>query len=302
MSHTPVLLEEAVNALATVADGSYLDATYGRGGHARALLARLGPAARLLALDRDAEAVADAQRLAQTDARVSAAHGTLSGLGEAVARQGLAPLSGALMDVGVSSPQLEDAARGFSFMRDGPLDMRMDRGTGVTAAQWLNRADVEELVEAFQRYGEERRAAPIARAVIARRPLESTRDLVAAAAAAAPARDGGQHVATRVFQAVRIRVNDELNELDAGLNAAFAALKPGGRLAVITFHSLEHRMVRRRFRAWRHGEAAVRRAPAKGEPGGRARLIVRGQRPTPAEVAANSRSRSALLQVAEKCA
>ena len=302
MSHTPVLLEETVNALATVANGNYLDATYGRGGHARALLARLGPAARLLAMDRDADAVADAQRLAQTDARVRAEHGALSGLGEAVERQGLAPLSGALMDVGMSSSQLEDAGRGFSFLHEGPLDMRMDRGAGVTAAQWLNSADEEELVEAFRRYGEERRAAPIARAVIARRPLESTRDLVAAAAAAAPARDGGQHVATRVFQAVRIRVNDELNELDAGLNAAFDALKPGGRLAVITFHSLEHRMVRRRFRAWRHGEAAVRRAPAKGEPGGLARLIVRGQRPTPAEVAANSRSRSALLQVAEKCA
>lgn len=302
MSHTPVLLEETVNALITAADGSYLDATYGRGGHAKALLARLGPTARLLALDRDADAVADAHRLAERDARVAAEHGPFSRLGEAVRRRGVAPLSGALMDVGVSSPQLEDAARGFSFMRDGPLDMRMDRGTGVTAAQWLNGADVEELVEAFRRFGEERHATSIARAVVARRPLESTRHLVAAVAAAVPERDGGQHVATRVFQAVRIRVNDELNELDAGLNAAFDVLGPGGRLAVITFHSLEHRMVRRRFRAWRHGEAAVRRAPARGEPGGLARLIVRGQRPTSAEVAANGRSRSALLQVAEKCA
>ena len=303
MRHAPVLLEETLVAIVTARGGNYVDATWGRGGHGRALLARLGAKARLLALDRDAQAIADAVGLARAEPRLEAEQACLSRLAEVVERRGLAPLAGALMDVGVSSPQLEDADRGFSFLRDGPLDMRMDRDTGMTAAQWLNEADAPELARAFRQLGGERDATRIARAVVARRPLERTADLAAAVASASTQdRDARRHVATRVFQAVRIVVNDELGELDAGLDAAFTALGIGGRLAVITFHSLEHRIVRRRFRAWREGAAVARRAPVRGEPPRRARLVVRGARPTDVEVGRNPRARSAMLQVVEKCA
>lgn len=302
MRHTPVLLDETLVALVTVPDGNYVDATWGRGGHGRALLARLGAKARLLALDRDADAIADAEQLAREEPRVLVERACFSSLAAVVERHGLAPLAGALMDVGVSSPQLEDAGRGFSLLRDGPLDMRMDTRAGPTAAQWLNGADAGELARAFRRLGGERAAVRIAREVVARRPLERTGELAAAVAAAAGGRDAARHVATRVFQAVRIAVNDELSELDAGLDAAFDSLGIGGRLAVVTFHSLEHRMVRRRFRAWHGGDAALRRVPAKGEPASRARLVVRGARPNDAEIGRNPRARSAMLQVVEKCA
>ena len=301
--HTPVLLEETLVAIVTACGGNYVDATWGRGGHGRALLARLGAKARLLALDRDAQAIADAAWLGRTEPRMEVEQARFSQLAAVVRRRGMAPLAGVLMDVGVSSPQLEDAERGFSFLRDGPLDMRMDRGAGVTAAQWLNAADAAELARAFRRLGGERDAERIARAVVARRPLARTGDLTAAITAASKQdRDAARHVATRVFQAVRITVNDELGELDAGLDAAFTALGIGGRLAVITFHSLEHRLVRRRFRAWREGGALLRRTPIRGEPKRQARLVVGGARPGAAEVGRNPRARSAMLQVVEKCA
>ena len=308
MGHVPVLLEEAVAALAVRPEGRYVDGTYGEGGHGRRLLEGLGDAGRLLALDRDEEAVADARELAARDPRVIARRGPFSAIDRIADEAGLCPLHGVLLDIGVSSRQLDAAERGFSFLRDGPLDMRMDRKQGVTAAQWLNSADATELAEVFRRYGEETDAGRIARAVVARRPLDRTGDLVAAVDAARPgpreaARPGpreGAHPATRVFQAVRIHVNEELAELDAGLDAAFACLAPGGRLAVISFHSLEHRMVRRRFRGWTQGEPLPRRLPTRDPPRCRARMVVRRARPSAAEVAENPRARSAMLQVVEK--
>ena len=298
--HIPVLLEETVAAFAVNRDGRYADATYGAGGHSRHLLKQLGGGARLLVLDRDDEAVADARALAADDARVVARHGPFSHIDQIASDAGLLPLDGVLMDIGVSSRQLDTAERGFSFLRDGPLDMRMDRKQGVTAAQWLNSADEVELAEVFRRYGEEAHAARIARAVTARRPLERTEDLVAAVGAGRPGAHDGTHPATRVFQAVRIHVNEELAELDAGLDAAFASLAPSGRLAVITFHSLEHRMVRQRFRGWTRGEPLPRRLPTRDPPRLSARMVVRRARPSETEVAANPRARSAMLQVVEK--
>ena len=302
MPHTPVLLDEIVSAVTTDAAGRYVDATYGAGGHSRALLSRLDPAAQLLAMDRDEIAVAGALRLAGTDHRVMAECASFSRVGEVARQRGLLPLSGVMMDVGVSGNQLDDPDRGFSYMRDGPLDMRMDRKQGVTAAQWLNSADEEDLAEVFRRYGEEWHAARIARSVVRRRPLKRTSDLAAAVREAAMGRQVHRQTLARVFQAVRMHVNDEVDQLDEGLDAAFECLAVGGRLGVISFHGIEHRMVRRRFRAWVHGDPVLRRAPSLGEPGGGARHVVRNVRPSGAEVAANPRARSAMLQVVERSA
>lgn len=301
MPHTPVLLDEIVSAVTTDAAGSYVDATYGGGGHSRALLAKLEPEARLLAMDRDEMAVANARRLAGTDPRVMAEYAAFSQVGDVARRRGFLPVSGVMMDIGMSGYQLEDADRGFSYMRDGPLDMRMDRKQGVTAAQWLNSADEEDLAEVFRRYGEEWHAARVARAVVGRRPLARTFDFVAAIREAAMGRQVHRQTLARVFQAVRMHVNDEVDELDAGLNAAFECLDVGGRLGVISFHSIEHRMVRRRFRALVQGDPVLRQVSLPEEPGG-ARHIVRNARPSGAEVAANPRAKSAMLQVVEKSA
>ena len=302
MPHTPVLLDEIVSAVATDLAGKYVDATYGGGGHSRALLARLEPRARLLAMDRDEAAIADARRLAETDSRVMVEHAPFSRIDEVARARGLRRISGVMMDIGMSGHQLDDPERGFSYMRDGPLDMRMDGKHGVTAAQWLNSADEEDLTEVFRRYGEERRAARVARAVVRRRPLRRTLDLVAAIREAALGQRTHRQTLARVFQAVRIHVNDEIDQLDLGLNAAFGCLESGGRLGVISFHSIEHRMVRRRFRAWVQGDPVLRRVSIRGEPGGAARHIARNIRPSGAEVAANPRAASAMLQVVEKSA
>lgn len=302
MPHTPVLLDEIVSAVTTDAAGRYVDATYGAGGHSRALLARLDPAAQLLAMDRDEAAVAGALRLAETDRRLMAECASFSRIGEVARRREFLPLTGVMMDVGVSGDQLDDPDRGFSYMRDGPLDMRMDRKQGVTAAQWLNSADEEDLAEVFRRFGEEWHAARIARAVVRRRPLKRTSDLVAAVREAAMGRQVHRQTLARVFQAVRMHVNNEVDQLDEGLDAAFECLDLGGRLGVISFHSIEHRMVRRRFRAWVQGDPVLRRVSIPGEPGGGARHVVRNVRPSGAEVAANPRARSAMLQVVEKSA
>ena len=302
MPHTPVLLDEIVSAVTTDTAGRYVDATYGGGGHSRALLGRLAPEARLLAMDRDEMAVANARRLAETDPRVMAEYAAFSQIGEVARRRGLLPVSGVMMDIGMSGNQLEDPDRGFSYMRDGPLDMRMDRKQGVTAAQWLNSAEEEDLAEVFRRYGEERHAARVARAVVRRRPLARTVDFVAAIREAAMGRPVHRQTLARVFQAVRMHVNDEVDELDEGLNAAFECLDVGGRLGVISFHGIEHRMVRRRFRSWVQGDPVLRRVSLLEEPGGGARHVVRNARPSGAEVAANPRAKSAMLQVVEKCA
>ncbi|MDE0224532.1 MAG: 16S rRNA (cytosine(1402)-N(4))-methyltransferase RsmH [Gammaproteobacteria bacterium] len=312
MPHTPVLLDEIVSAVTTDVSGRYVDATYGGGGHSRALLGGLRPEARLLAMDRDDEAVAQARSLAKVDSRVAVECASFSHINEVTRRRGFQPITGVMMDIGISGYQLEDPDRGFSYMRDGPLDMRMDRKQGVTAAQWLNSAEEEDLAEVFRRYGEDHHAARIARAVVRRRPLARTLDLVSAIREGATGervvrervmgRQLHRQTLARVFQAVRMHVNDEVDQLDEGLNAAFECLDLGGRLGVISFHSIEHRMVRRRFRAWVQGDPVLRRVSIPGEPGGGARHILRNGRPSGAEIAANPRAKSAMLQVVEKCA
>ena len=301
--HVPVMLDELVAAVATDRDGQYVDATYGRGGHARRLLAELSPRARLLVVDRDGEAIADARRLAARDARVSVARGRFGELASHLASSGCAAPCGVMFDVGVSSAQLDDARRGFSFALDGPLDMRMDQRDASTASAWLNQAPMDEIESVIREYGEERFARRIARRVVAERPLETTAELASAVRAAVPAGHAGKHPATRVFQAIRIHLNDEINELARGIDAAFDALRAEGRLATVTFHSLEHRLVRQRFRQWVRGPEVPRRLPVRGAAPQRARPVARvgnGQRPSRTEVEANPRARSAFLQAVEK--
>lgn len=297
------MLEELVAAVATDPDGQYVDATYGRGGHARRLLAELSPRGRLLVVDRDADAIADAERLAARDSRVSVSRGRFGDLADHLAEAGPAAPCGVMFDVGVSSPQLDDARRGFSFALDGPLDMRMDQREAVTARTWLNTASMAEVEAVIRDYGEERFARRIARGVVAERPLETTGELASVLRAAVPRSPASRNAATRVFQAIRIHLNDELNELARGLDAAFDALRGGGRLATITFHSLEHRLVRQRFRQWVRGPDVPRRLPVRGMAAGRARRVAgigNGQRPSPEEIDANPRARSAFLQAVEK--
>ncbi len=308
-AHIAVLLDEAVDALAIRPDGVYVDCTFGRGGHSRLILSRLGPNGRLIALDRDPAAISAARSLA--DARFRAVHSGFSRLDAVLDRCGVGKVTGVLMDLGVSSPQIEVAERGFSFRRDGPLDMRMDTTAGETAAQFLAMATVEEIGEVLKNHGEERFAVQIAQAIAARRaerPLASTRELAALVAGVVRSRtrrhEPGQDPATRTFQALRIHVNQELEELQAGLTSALDRLGAGGRLAVISFHSLEDRMVKLAMRA------RVRLTePPKGVPIRAAdlpvpdyRLIGRAQRPGVAEVAANPRARSATLRVIERIA
>lgn len=299
-SHTTVLLREAVDAVFTRPDGCYVDGTFGRGGHARALLARLGPTGRVLAFDKDPQAVASAAALA--DPRVEIVHASFAALARHAAERGLAQVHGVLLDLGVSSPQIDDPARGFSFRHDAPLDMRMDTTRGETAADFLARADERRIAEVIRDYGEERFAVPIAKALVARRQggqaVQRTGELAALVARAVRTREPGQDPATRTFQALRILVNAELEELEQGLKAALALLAPEGRLAVISFHSLEDRIVKN-FIARESREAYDRRAPFAPSPPLRLRALAR-VRPSAAEVAANPRARSAILRVAER--
>jgi 16S rRNA (cytosine1402-N4)-methyltransferase len=301
--HTPVLLQEAVDQLVTDPAGSYVDATLGRGGHARALLDRLGPGGRLLAIDRDPEAIACGERLFEGDARVRVAHARFDRLRELLAEHGMTDgVSGVLLDLGVSSPQLDDPARGFSFLRDGPLDMRMDPGSGESAAQWLARAPEAEIAGVLREFGEERFARRIAAAIVRERahePIVTTARLAAVVARANPAWERDKHPATRCFQAIRIFVNAELEALASVLRQACDALRPGGRLVVISFHSLEDRIVKRFIRD------NARAAPAPGLPASmqpRLRALGRAQHASDAEVRANPRARSAVLRVAERIA
>jgi 16S rRNA (cytosine1402-N4)-methyltransferase len=300
--HRTVLLGEAVDALAIRPEGLYVDATFGRGGHSRAILGRLGPAGRLIAFDKDPAAVAAAGTLA--DPRFSIVHGSFAGLREELAQRGIEAVDGILMDLGVSSPQLDEAARGFSFRADGPLDMRMNPQAGESAAQWLARASVEELKEVIADYGEERFALSVAKAIVARRalrPIDTTRDLAAIVADAVKTREKGQDPATRTFQAIRIHVNQELAELPLALEQALALLKPGGRLAVISFHSLEDRIVKRFVQTHAKPPVLPARLPLRAAELPTPPLVLIDKiKPSAEEVVANPRARSAILRVAAK--
>jgi 16S rRNA (cytosine1402-N4)-methyltransferase len=295
-----VLLHEAVDAVCTRADGCYVDGTFGRGGHTRELLRRLSPAGRVLAFDKDPQAVAAGAALA--DARLEVVHASFAAMPEVLVAHGLSRVDGVLLDLGVSSPQIDDPARGFSFRHDAPLDMRMDTTRGETAADFLARADARRIAEVIRDYGEERFAFPIAKALVARReggqPVQRTGELAALVARAVRTREPGQDPATRTFQALRILVNAELEELEQGLRAALALLAPSGRLAVISFHSLEDRIVKS-FIARESRDEVDRRAPFAPPRALRLRALAR-IRPTADEIAANPRARSAVMRVAER--
>lgn len=306
-THITVLLEEAVEALAVRADGCYLDGTFGRGGHSRLILQNLGPEGRLLGFDKDPQAIATGQALAAEDGRFVIVQRSFAELGaEAQARCLAGKVSGILLDLGVSSPQLDDPERGFSFMNDGPLDMRMDPSRGVSAAEFVNTAPAEEIARVFKEYGEERFSRRMAGAVVARRetqPFERTGDLAEVLKVANPAWEKGKNPATRAFQGLRIHVNNELGDLEAGLEAALEALEVGGRLVVISFHSLEDRIVKLFMRKLVKGEAdnLPRNLPIRHqafEP--RIKLIGKAQFASDDETRANPRSRSAVMRVAEK--
>ncbi|MCX7946007.1 MAG: 16S rRNA (cytosine(1402)-N(4))-methyltransferase RsmH [Hydrogenophilus sp.] len=305
MEHVPVMVEEAIEALAVQPKGIYVDATFGRGGHSRAILARLGQEGRLLVIDRDPEAVAAAERLAREDRRVVVAYALFSELREVVYRTGVEEVDGVLFDFGVSSPQLEEAERGMSFLRDGPLDMRMDPSRGEPVAVWLARASARELRRVIRDYGEERFAAAVAKAIVrarGERPVVRTRELAEIVAAAIPHREPGQHPATRTFQALRIWVNNELAEIAAALPAAEGVLRRGGRLVAISFHSLEDRLVKRFLQeacASPPLPAGVG-VPEVERPRPRMRWVVRRARPSAEERAVNPRARSAVLRAAER--
>ena len=304
--HVPVLREEVLEALAVKSDGRYLDATFGRGGHAAAILEQLGSAGVLLVVDRDPVAIDAARARYGKDARVRIIQGNFADMQALTANAGFeGQFDGILMDLGVSSPQLDDPERGFSFRGDGPLDMRMDPTQGLSAAQWLATVDERTLTDVIRRYGEERHARRVARAIIRARteaPIERTARLAEVVAAAVPGRrEPGKHPATRSFQAIRIEINGELKSLETALDEALALLAPGGRLCVISFHSLEDRMVKRFLR--RHAtEDEVWRGLPDMPAHARAslRLVGRARRAGDAELGDNPRARSAVLRVAER--
>lgn len=307
MEHAPVLLHEAVDALAIRPDGRYVDATFGRGGHSQEVLAALGDDGGLLAMDRDPSAVRVGQERFGNDPRFRIFHGVFAELEVRVNEvwQG-SKVDGILMDLGVSSPQLDRPERGFSFLRDGPLDMRMDTSSGESAAKWLERASEQEIATVLRELGEERFARRIARAIVQQRsdtPIATTARLAEIVANACPTREVGKHPATRTFQALRIRINQELELLEAGLIAARDALAPGGRLVVISFHSLEDRIVKRFIRREVRGEELPRRLPVTGERvQGSMRSLGRPVRASQDEIAQNPRSRSAVMRIAERAA
>lgn len=304
--HSPVLQQEAVAALAIRAEGLYVDGTFGRGGHASQIVRQLGPQGRLWLIDKDPAAIAEAQARFGADERCLIHHGSFTELRALAEQQGaLGQVDGLLLDLGVSSPQLDEAERGFSFMRDGPLDMRMDSSRGLTAAQWLASAEAEEIVRVLRVYGEERFARRIARAVIEHReqgqPLQTTAQLAELVAQAVPTRERSKHPATRSFQAIRIFLNDELEDLSRILEDVCDLLAPRGRLAVISFHSLEDRIVKRFMRqhsSTSHVPPEIPVIPEELKP--KLKLVGRAVRPSEAETAANPRARSAVLRIAER--
>lgn len=306
--HTTVLLDEAVNALNIKEDGIYIDGTFGRGGHSRLILSQLGEQGKLFAIDRDPQAIAAAAAI--DDPRFNIIHGPFSALADYVeARDLTGKISGILLDLGVSSPQLDDAERGFSFMRDGPLDMRMDPTRGLSAAEWLLQAEENDIAFVLKTYGEERFAKRIARAIVERnrlQPMTRTKELAEVIAAATPVKDKFKHPATRSFQAIRIWVNSELEEIEQALKGALVALAPGGRLSIISFHSLEDRLVKRFMREQSRGPQVPAGLPMTEAQlqklGGRQLKALGKMMPGEAEVAENPRARSSVLRIAERTA
>ena len=304
-SHISVLLNEALDGLAIQADGLYIDGTFGRGGHSRALLAQLGPEGRLIAFDKDPEAIRVGDQLAAEDGRFVVVQRSFAEMADELRARGLAgQVQGVLLDLGVSSPQLDDPTRGFSFLNDGPLDMRMNPSAGQSAADWINSASEADIATVLKEYGEERFAKRMARAVVARRaeqPFTRTADLAAVIKEANPAWEKGKHPATRAFQGIRIFINRELDDLADGLRAALAVLAPGGRMAVISFHSLEDRMVKQYMRREAKGAPIPRDLPIRDiDIPVSINLVCKAIKPSAAEVDANPRARSAVLRVAEK--
>lgn len=307
LQHVTVLLGEAIAALAVRPDGRYIDGTFGRGGHSRLLLSQLSSAGHLLGFDKDPQAIQTAQALAAEDPRFDIVQRSFAELGTETTERGWAgQVDGILLDLGVSSPQLDQPERGFSFANDGPLDMRMNPSHGQSAAQWLAHASEEEITRVLKEYGEERFARRMARAVIARRmeqPFERTLDLAQVLAAANPAWEKGRNPATRAFQGIRIHINNELGDLETALEASMDALAVGGRLVVISFHSLEDRIVKHFMR--RHVKGEIDNLPRDlpirvktFEP--RLQLIGKPQYASEQELAGNPRARSAIMRVAEK--
>ena len=304
--HIPVLLKETISALNVRPGGVYVDATFGRGGHSREILARLGKDGRLIALDRDKAAVAAAGAI--SDPRFTVAHSAFSDIGSVLAGFGVSHVDGVLLDLGVSSPQIDEAARGFSFRFDGPLDMRMDQSRGQTAAEFLTEVSEQQLREVIKDYGEERFAKQIARAIVAARtggrPIATTRQLAALVASAIPKAEPGQDPATRTFQALRIFLNQELEELSLTLPQCADLLVPGGRLVVISFHSLEDRLVKRFIRSQQDRDNLPANFPVRAVDLPPSRLVAVGRaiRASAQEISANPRARSAVLRVAERTA
>ena len=305
-AHDTVLLHEAVDALVGNPAGIYVDGTFGRGGHSREILRRLAPEGRLLACDKDEEAEREALQLAATDTRFSFARGSFAELPAMLDAQGLSAVDGILLDLGVSSPQLDQAERGFSFQKDGPLDMRMDRSRGESAADWLAAAGEQEIVDVLRDYGEERYAKRIAAAIVRarqERPLTRTAQLASVVSEAHPRWEKHKHPATRAFQAIRIRINRELDELRELLDAALSMLAIGGRLVVISFHSLEDRIVKRYLRDMSRGPQLPRNLPIRDDATGQCmRLRGKAVRAGAGELADNYRARSAIMRSAERVA
>ncbi|PAU88483.1 16S rRNA (cytosine(1402)-N(4))-methyltransferase [Pseudomonas sp. WN033] len=304
-SHISVLLDEALEGLAVRPDGLYVDGTFGRGGHSRAILARLSREGRLIGFDKDPEAIRAGTELAAEDGRFVVVKRSFAELAEELRARSLeGQVDGILLDLGVSSPQLDDPARGFSFLNDGPLDMRMDPDSGQSAADWVNSASESDIATVLKEYGEERFSRRMARAIVERRaqtPFTRTADLAEVIKQANPAWEKHKHPATRAFQGIRIFINRELADLEQGLKAAVEMLAPGGRLAVISFHSLEDRLVKQFMRREAKGEPLPRDLPVRDvDIPTRLKLQGKAIKPSAAEVAANPRARSAVLRIAER--
>ena len=302
-THVTVLLDEAVDSLAIKADGIYMDATFGRGGHSRRILSKLNEKGRLVAVDRDLYAIAAGAEI--RDSRFQLVHRAFGEIAEAAAEAGVQGVDGILFDVGVSSPQIDDGERGFSFRHNAPLDMRMDTTQGETAAEWLARAEIKEITEVIRNYGEERFAFQIAKKVVVARleqPIVTTGQFASLVRSTVRTREPGQDPATRSFQALRIHINQELRQLEVALPQALELLKPGGRLVVISFHSLEDRIVKTFMRDQSTADDLPKGLPLRADqlPKPKLRLIGKMSKPTAAEIAANPRARSAVMRVAEK--